>query len=289
MYHYNIFFCGLLLALESSVPILVEKSFCCRSNSLDVQYYIRISDEWDPPTEKKYLGDDFLMNYYQTAEGLLGLAKKEKNGIPLYTRVDWDSRMILCVVNRKAFPEIPYSVGWLIRLLPIRRMLQREGILFLHSSQIRYKDCGIVFAANSGVGKTTQASLWGSVTGACQISNDRSALWKAADNRWYGMGCPYDGNRPVHSELTAPTGAIVLLEQSPENTIRRLGCSQAIAGLLPHIVLDAWDDESCATAALDVMSLWGDVPVYHLACTPTPDAVAVLYRELIREGIIHAQ
>lgn len=79
---------------------------------------------------------------------------------------------------------------------------------------------------------------------------------------------------------SVPVRAIVMLEQARHCELRRLGVSEAFRRLYAGMTVNSWNN-AYVTRTVDLsMELAADVPVYHLACTPTKDAVLTLQREL---------
>ena len=159
-----------------------------------------------------------------------------------------------------------------------RRMIDRSALI-LHSSYIRYQDRAILFSAPSGTGKSTQAGLWERYRGVRQINGDRSLL-RQIDGVWHACGWPVCGSSEICHNEDTPIRAIVMLSQSDGNEIRRLSPMHAFSQLYSQITVNRWS-RSFQTRAMDLIEeLIRDVPVYHLACTISREAVDCLDQAL---------
>lgn len=225
------------------------------------------------------LGRDLLLEYYRDGDALVSVVPGPK-GPQAVTRCSADFSNLVCRLNGENY-HLPMTMGNLLRMTPMRRVLQEHRILFLHASQIAVENRGILFTAPSGTGKTTQARLWQQFRGAEIICNDRTLI---RNGQTYGY--PMDGSEPVCSGKTFPLGAIVCLAQAPENQVRRLRPGEALAALMPQVVFDAWDSRSNRLASEQLLELIGHWPIYKLGCTPDEQAVACLETCLRKDGIL---
>ena len=252
--------------------------FCTSKNVSDVNITFIHDYSQAPLPTGPMLGEDLLIEYYPCGEKLLSMAKGSK-GTHLSCCVS-DGNDHICYLNAEPNGGIRTLSG-LLRLIPMRRIFLDRGILFFHASQIGVGDTGILFSAASGTGKTTQARLWSKFRQADMLCNDRTLT--DGQNTY---GYPYDGSEPVGCGEIRRLGAIVTLEQSPENAIRRLRPREALSRLMPQTVLDVWDPQARTTAAEQILALLGNTPVYLLQCTPDEGAVACLEQQLVNDGVI---
>lgn len=163
-----------------------------------------------------------------------------------------------------------------------RRMIDRSALI-LHSSYIRYQGRAILFSAPSGTGKSTQAGLWERYRGVRQINGDRSLL-RQIDGVWHACGWPVCGSSEICHNEDTPIRAIVMLSQSERNEIRRLRPMEAFSQLYSQIAVNRWSRDF-QTQAMDLIeTLIREIPVYHLACTISEDAVNCLDRALKTNG-----
>lgn len=226
------------------------------------------------------LGQDLLLEYYNADSGILCVAKGGIKGPTAICESNLAFSKIVCYTNTETYP-LTGTMAHLFRMLPIRMILQRFQVLFLHASQIAIGDTGILFTAPSGTGKTTQARLWHQHRGARIICNDRTLI---RNGLTYGF--PFDGSEPVYSSEVHKIGAVVSLSQHKINYAQRISSAAALAALLPQMVIDSWNAEARLRATEQLISLIQTCPVYHLACTPDLEAVECLERQLRIDGVI---
>ncbi|MBE6821303.1 MAG: hypothetical protein E7516_09675 [Ruminococcaceae bacterium] len=166
----------------------------------------------------------------------------------------------------------------------LAQLLLPKNAFFMHSSFISVNGKGILFSANSGTGKSTQAALWEKYRGAEVINGDKAGV--LVENGVYACGVPFCGTSGICKNKALPLGAIILLGQAPENKIRRLSGLKALQGILQNVYLDLLAPNE-QTKIFDLLiELLGAVPVYSLECTPDEKAVEALENALQNGGVI---
>lgn len=275
---------GVRFLFNSDCDIIVEDTFApffsTSKNVIDVNLRL-IHDFSDAPLPTgPMLGEDVLMEYYRHENGLLCLTKGGRGSYLSSCLCSPDLSEMTCWLNFPAGSAVD-TLGNLIRMIPLRRILLQRGVLFFHASQIALGGTGILFTAPSGTGKTTQARLWREFRGAKILCNDRTLT---DGQTTYGF--PVDGSEPVCSGERCRLSAIVVLAQSPENAVRRLKAREILPRLLPQLVLDTWDPNAAALASELLLDLIPRTPVYLLECTPDESAVQCLEQQLYKDGVI---
>ncbi len=165
-------------------------------------------------------------------------------------------------------------------MLGLESLLLQFGGLLLHSAFIRWQGRGILFSANSGVGKSTQADLWVQHQGAEVLNGDRAGL-RRVDGLWRAFGLPYAGSSRVYRNESAPVSAIFMLEQAKINEIQPLTPGQALRKLYPQITIHGWDGDYVARILPLIEALVTSVPVYLLRCLPDAQAT-----ELAKKAVL---
>ncbi len=146
----------------------------------------------------------------------------------------------------------------------------------MHASCVSINGEGVIFAGNSGVGKTTQAELWQKHLGA-EIINGDKAFIREIDGGFYGCGLPWKGSSEYCLNKKTKLNAIVVLRQAKENKITRLDAAKATEYFMPHLFMPHWD-EKCLDNALNTLGrILEKVPVMLLECRPDEDAVKLTY------------
>ena len=152
----------------------------------------------------------------------------------------------------------------------------------LHSSFISWQNNGILFTAPSGTGKSTQADLWKKYEDADIYNGDRTIIRKI-DGKYYGFGSPYAGSSGIYRNESAPIKAIVVIEQGPDNVIRRLRGREAFLPLFRETLMNTWNKEYMEKMTDLLMDAAFQIPVYHLSCRPDQDAVDTVKNEILKE------
>ncbi len=156
-------------------------------------------------------------------------------------------------------------------------ILADYGRLVLHSSFIIVNGRALLFTGPSGIGKSTQASLWHDYASADIINGDRSLI-RLDDLTANGVF--YSGTSRICQNASAPIRAIVLLSKSGENTLRVAGAKEAFAALLSQCAYYQWDAESASRMTLLAAQLVEKANVYCLSCRADESAVRLLQNEL---------
>lgn len=167
----------------------------------------------------------------------------------------------------------------LLRILEPERLFNLYGGFMLHGSLVLTDKGGIVFSGPSGMGKSTQASLWEQYAGAEVLNGDRCALMPG-EHGWTGWGLPFAGTSGIYRNESTPLKGVVMLEQAAENSVLRVGFAEAFSYLYPQINHHRWNKELVGRTTDALIQLWKDIPVYKLVCRPEEGAVAVLRREV---------
>ena len=154
--------------------------------------------------------------------------------------------------------------------------------LVFHASYIRTEHGAILFTAPSQTGKSTQAALWQTHRGADILNGDKAAVRLDGAPMVHGM--PFSGTSGICRNISAPLRCIVVLSQAPENTVRRLGASDAMRLLSQNVFADASIREEWQKTLSLLLDLISAAPVYALACTPDVRAVETLEQALVRDG-----
>lgn len=152
----------------------------------------------------------------------------------------------------------------------------------LHSSFISWQNNGILFTAPSGTGKSTQADLWKKYEDADIYNGDRTIIRKI-EGKYYGFGSPYAGSSGIYRNESAPIKAIVVIEQGPDNVIRRLHGREAFLPLFRETLMNTWNKEYMEKMTDLLMDAACQIPIYHLSCRPDQGAVNTVKNEILKE------
>lgn len=156
-----------------------------------------------------------------------------------------------------------------------------RGTLEMHSSVIKNNGKGYMFLGKSGTGKSTHSSLWLKyIPGSVLLNDDNPILKVDSDGIIRVYGSPWSGKTPCYKNDCAQVGAIVRLNQHPENIITPNSVIEAYAAIYP----------SCSgfrsvTSIADGMhktieNIVLNIPCFTLDCLPD-EAAAVLCHDTV--------
>lgn len=154
------------------------------------------------------------------------------------------------------------------------QIIDFDGI-FMHASLIKVGGKGIVFSAPSGVGKSTQASLWQKYRGAEILNGDRAAI-RFVNGKWTAYGSPWAGSSGIYHNSGAEIAAIVFLGQSKVNTVTKLSGAMAFNAMMKGGILPYWSKEKMLSACHILEKILSAVPAFEFACKPDLSAVEEL-------------
>lgn len=170
--------------------------------------------------------------------------------------------------------EFLYSVAF-------NRKIVSYGGIFIHSSAIIYKSKAYLFAAPSGVGKSTHTKLWKQIFGDdVQYINDDKPVIRQINGKWIAFGTPFDGGSGIANNISAPLGGIIFLERSEQNSIKKLEKTSEILKFLYFSTVRCLNDDKAEQMLKNFENLINSARFYLLRCNQTPFA-AILARNYI--------
>lgn len=147
-------------------------------------------------------------------------------------------------------------------------------IVLMHAAVVELDGKGYLFLGKSGTGKSTHARLWLSeFPGSSLLNDDNPAVRIAPDGSGVIVyGTPWSGKTPCYRNASASVGAIVRLEQAPENVIVRQPAIKAFASILSSCSTMIWDGGSYNAIISTATQMATVVPTFHLRCLPNAAA-----------------
>lgn len=195
-------------------------------------------------------------------------------GMPVGLYKELDEHHVEVEIHDEGQQEIIISTFFL-ELLALERHLLRQNALVLHSSFIQYEGKSILFSAPSGTGKSTQAGLWQKYEGVEIINGDRSIIhWNG--ERFMSEGLPFCGSSNIHLNRQMPLGAIVFIEQWPENIAEPMKPGDAASKLYGEMSVNNWHTPSVLKSFDLIEKITQQAPMVHLKCNMEQDAVETL-------------
>jgi len=144
--------------------------------------------------------------------------------------------------------------------------LNNRGI-FTHSIGVKDLDgAGLLFAGESGTGKSTTARLWHKFSKAMVLNDDRIIVRKL-DGKFFIYGSPWHGdfNDYLQSHIeSAPLDKLFFISHAPENTARHISEKEAFNLLYPTIFPTFWDKGCLENVASFCQDLVINVPCFRL-------------------------
>lgn len=240
-------------------------------------YYIEVTDHLPQP-EGKVLArrPDLLVFQSETGESRLIGVKGTEGYYACYQEVASDKARVLLARDRIQGLHIDPVFTSLLALE--RRLIARDSLI-LHCAYMVYQGEAILFSAPSETGKTTQANLWEKYRGSRTVNGDRALLGKR-DGRWTAQGWPVCGTSEVCHNEEFPIRAVVMLSQAKENQAHQLPPGRAFPLLYSQITVNKWNMKDHLHAIDLIQELAEGVPVFHLGCTISEEAVDCLEKAL---------
>lgn len=286
MYSYYLNIAKLVLKIESprilSFQSSVQPFETNESEEPNVVYSMSFEETMTVKKKIIYKGD-FIAAFLEgdeigrtkgitTTKGIesVTLRKKDRDSFSIFLPKSFKEEKVLFkkinLMNYLAFEDV---------------LINHQGFI-LHSSFISWQNNGILFTAPSGTGKSTQADLWKKYEDADIYNGDRTIIRKI-DGKYYGFGSPYAGSSGIYRNESAPIKAIVVIEQGPDNVIRRLHGREAFLPLFRETLMNTWNKEYMEKMTDLLMDAVCQIPVYHLFCRPDQDAVNTVKNEILQE------
>ncbi|MBR0087408.1 MAG: hypothetical protein IJL98_06685 [Lachnospiraceae bacterium] len=189
-----------------------------------------------------------------------------------------DSRHTAVFIDPRVTEDFLYDTVFLSVLALEKHMIGCDALI-LHSAYIVHENRAILFTAPAGTGKSTQAGLWEKYRGAFQVNGDRTLLQKIG-GCWYARGWPVCGSSEICHNLDTSLYGIVVLSQGEKNEAVRREAGKAFQEIYPQITVNRWNRDFQLKAMDLTEALLREIPVYHLSCTISEEAVECLEKVL---------
>lgn len=150
----------------------------------------------------------------------------------------------------------------------------------MHGAVVEMDGQAYVFAAKSGVGKTTHTRLWiRYFEGRARYINGDKPIMRWMDGHLYAYGTPWMGKEKYGCQDRAPVRAFCFLEQAKNNHIQRAEDKEVVDRLFHQVLLPA--EPPAVIKFMDMMdSMVRKIPFYILQCNISDEAVQLAYETM---------
>ena len=160
-------------------------------------------------------------------------------------------------------------------------LLLPRNVLLFHCSAVALDGSAYLFTAPSGTGKSTHARLWRERfhTRLTFLNDDKPLLRFLPDGQVLACGTPYAGKEGLHTNNQAPVKGILVLRQSPCNTIQPLTPREAFP-IFYQQAFRALQRPELLHTSLDLIHRLAQLPAYTLNCNISQEAVTLAHQTL---------
>ena len=174
------------------------------------------------------------------------------------------------------------SVWQMLSMLPLPELLLEHDTMILHASCILVGGEAIAFSGPSGIGKSTQASLWQRHRNARILNGDRVLLTPREDHIL--LHSHYlSGTSGICENGSAPLRALILLGQAPRSFVYAPSPLDAFRRVLSQTDYDPGNREQMIRITMLAEKLLSLGQVWCLDCTMDESAVTCLEKHLYEE------
>lgn len=266
-----------LIAEDGIVPPPNFMLFACGEAPVQYTYTIRLSETFPEISGKvKAQRADLVVSEADGLESRLIGVKGTAGYYACYQELSETEALVTLAPSRLSGLNIDPVFVSLLALE--RRQLQHDAFV-LHCAYIEHQGEAILFSAPSETGKTTQGNLWERYKGARTINGDRALLQKV-DGRWVAQGWPVCGSSEVCNDLAMPIRSIVMLSQGKTDVVERLSPMKAFSQIYSQITINRWNAAANMRCMDRLEALVREIPVWHLSCTISENAVNTLAEAL---------
>lgn len=160
-----------------------------------------------------------------------------------------------------------------------KKLLSLDGML-LHSSVVCFDGKAYAFSANCGVGKSTHTHLWLRYVNNTYILNDDKPAIRKKGDAYFAYGTPFSGKNDESVNSGAQLGALVFIERSKENKIRKLSPAEVVPLIYQQTVQPVVSPKHMDILFGFLDGLLKTVPIYKLYCDISPEAVKTSFETL---------
>ena len=187
-------------------------------------------------------------------------------------------------VNGQDNDRMPLIVGEsYLECIAVYRKIAEKMPFFdtflMHGAVVGLDGKAYMFAAPSGVGKTTRTVLWMKEYPESVVVNGDKPLVRITKNEAIAYGTPWCGKEGWNTNISLPLQAVFFVERGElgsKSTIQELSFTEAFPSLMKQTHRP--DDPQAVMKTLElVKALDGRVHFYRLCGAPVPETVRIAY------------
>lgn len=187
------------------------------------------------------------------------------------------------IIRERDLMPVPCSDGYLESVCAYRTLCQQLPVydaFLLHGSVIDFGGRGIVFSANSGVGKTTHTMLWQQVYGKrMRIINGDKPIVRFLEGVPYAYGTPWAGKEKFQCNDRVRLTDLCFIERSTENQVFQIKPEECIHVVMQQVLIPS--DPRMAVQTLQLLDrLLSFCRLWVIRCNISEDA-AILAHDTI--------
>ncbi len=233
--------------------VVIEIHLLFEGTSLLLKDYIVEDSQFEPDIVLHYNYDDVAAEQLITKQG--SVLKLPASEIRFFNREKHE----FFAIHRKIANEMP-----------------KHSVFLMHGAVVGTNGQAYMFAAPSGVGKTTRARLWLNEFPNSVIVNGDKPLIKVTETEVLACGTPWSGKEGYNTNQILPLKAIFLLERSQSDSIEEISFGDALPKLLKQTYLPP-QTETLHNTIMLLHDSARHVKLYRFASTQTPDAIRLAY------------
>ncbi len=209
---------------------------------------------------------------YGRTDGYCFQCKASQFGDTPYTeaRLNRDFSSAKILLHRPFFKSerTVYPLQYPLDEVLVLNLLSRDRGVEMHACGIvDSSGKGLLFAGESGAGKTTMAGLWTKEPGVTVLSDDRIIL-RQDEGRLWMYGTPWHGDGNHASASRVPLKAVLFIRHGRRNRIKKLSGAEAAASLFSRSFPVFYSPEGLRFTLEFFDTLTRAVPCYELNVVP---------------------
>lgn len=162
----------------------------------------------------------------------------------------------------------------------IGNKINEYNAIIFHGSAIGVNEEGYIFAAYSGVGKTTHTNLWlKNIEGSYIINGDKPII-RIIENKIYVCGTPWMGKEKLGTNKMVELKGICFLDRGENNTIEETNFNDVMDRLVAQTYRPSNPDS--LLRVMKIIEYIGlHTKLYKLKCNMEDEAALISYNKMV--------